>query len=134
MAFIEWSEQYSVSIPKIDEQHKKLLDLVNKLHGAMASGQGKDALGTILEELIQYTDYHFKTEEAAFSRYGYSEAEVHKEQHQNLLNTANDLQKKYQKGTMLISVETLNFLVEWVTNHILVQDKQYVSLLKGKDI
>lgn len=132
MAFLTWNESLSVDIPKIDEQHQKLVGLVNSLHDAMMAGKGRDVLGNVLSELIKYTDYHFKTEEAAFARFGYPESDKHRKQHDELVKTAVELKDKMDAGEMMVTVETLNYLSGWVTNHIKKEDKLYIPFLKGK--
>jgi hemerythrin-like metal-binding protein len=134
MAFLTWTDNLSVEIPKIDEQHKKLVELVNTLHDAMRAGHGKDILGKVLAELIDYTGYHFKTEEEAFARFGYPQADEHKKQHDALVKTALDLKGKMDSGEMMVTVETLNYLSGWVTNHIMKEDKLYTPFLKGKPV
>ena len=63
MALIDWSESMSVGIPGIDEQHKKLVQMINELHEAMKARKAADVMGKILDELIRYTTTHFGFEE-----------------------------------------------------------------------
>ena len=130
MPFLTWNDSLSVEIPVIDEQHRKLVDMVNTLHDAMREGRGKAVLGTILSELIDYTGYHFKTEEEAFARFGYPEAAGHKKQHDELVKTALDLKRRVDSGELMVTVETLNYLSGWVTNHIMKEDRKYIPYLK----
>ena len=70
MPLIAWDQGFSVGVGSIDEQHKKLIGLLNDLHDAMRFGKGRDVLGKVLAELIDYTAYHFRTEEGLFAKYG----------------------------------------------------------------
>jgi len=134
MAFFDWSDELATGIPKIDEQHRKLIELVNGLHDALSKGKSREVLGDLLKALADYTDYHFKTEERAFGRYGYANAAAHKESHDALIGQLQDLMAKHGKGSLAVGVETLNFLIGWVKNHIMKEDRLYIECLKDKSI
>jgi hemerythrin len=134
MLLIEWSEKLETGIGKIDEQHKKLVDRVNELNEAMRKGRGKEVVAPILDELKRYTDYHFGTEERAFEEYRYPQREAHKRQHADLVAKLDDLIAKNKSNTFMISVDVLDFLKAWLSNHILKEDMEYVPHLKGKEI
>ena len=79
MALITWDDKkYSVSVPSIDIQHKKLVDLINKLHNGMMTGTAKSLIKEIITELVDYTKTHFKYEEELLIKCGYDEFEQHK--------------------------------------------------------
>ncbi|MFP4363475.1 MAG: bacteriohemerythrin [Spirochaetia bacterium] len=134
MAFIEWTDDLSVGIQVFDNQHKKLIEQVNKMYDAMKAGKGRSVLGEVLDELISYTDSHFKTEEEFFERYGYPDAGLHSGQHKQLMEKVYELQDKYAGGNTLISVELLEFLRNWVENHIQSTDKQYTEFFHEKGV
>lgn len=133
MALMTWSEKFSVNIKEIDGQHMKLFDLVNNLHDAMKSGKGKDALGKVLSELVDYTVYHFGTEEKLFQKYGYPEYSQHKREHDNLSKKAKELNEKLTAEN-IITIEVMNFLKDWLNSHILSTDKKYSSFLNSKGV
>lgn len=134
MAFFDWNDELATGIQKIDEQHRKLIELVNGLHEALSRGKSRDVLGGLLKALADYTDYHFKTEERAFARYGYAEAAAHKKSHDDLIGQLQELMAKHEKGSLAVGAETLNFLVGWVKNHIMKEDRLYIECLRGKEI
>jgi len=134
MAFYDWNSELATDITKIDEQHKKLISIVNELHDALGKGKSKEVIGKLLNELAAYTDYHFKTEERAFDKYGYENADIHKKSHNDLIKQLSDLIRKYETGSLAVGAETLNFLINWVKNHIMKEDRLYVPLLKNKEI
>jgi len=134
MAYFDWNEKLSTSIPVIDNQHKELISFVNKLHEAMLMKKAKEVVGEILKGLKEYTKYHFSTEEKAFHKYGYSEMENHIKEHANLITEVEKLESDYLNGKIAISVNVFEFLTKWVTNHIMKEDMKYVSLLKDKII
>jgi len=134
MAIIQWNENLSVGIDVFDRQHKKLIDLINQLNDAMSVGKGKDVLGKILTELINYTQYHFSAEEKLFGQYAYPEAQAHIREHVNLTQKATDLKKAFDSGKTIISVQTMDFLKDWLNNHILKTDKKYGPFLNSKGV
>ena len=134
MAFIDWSDQLSVEIRQIDDQHKKLIAIVNTLFDAMSQGKAKEVMGKVFTELVQYTKTHFQTEERLMQQYAYPDFAAHKKEHDDLTKTAMDLQEKFNKGALTLSIETSKFLKDWLTKHILGSDKKYSPFLKSKGV
>lgn len=132
--FIEWSDVFKVNINKIDEQHKELFRLVNGLYEAWKGKKSRDTIGNLLNGLINYTATHFKTEEDYFQQYGYPETATHIEAHKALVKQALDLKDKFEKGELTIDIETMNFLKNWLNNHILKIDKKYSHYLNSKGV
>lgn len=116
-------------MPELDEQHKKLIEMINDLHEAMRAGKGNAAMGTILDGLISYTGYHFTAEEGMMKAAGYKDLEAHKKVHDSFTNKVADLQENFDAGKTTLSVETMKFLSGWPTSHIKGTDKQYMSIL-----
>jgi hemerythrin len=134
MAFIDWSDKLATGIPSIDDQHKRLIGIVNELHGAMRKGKGRELIQKTLKELLGYTDYHFANEERAFDAYGYPSAAEHKKQHSLLIKQLGEQYVKLQRNEISLTVSTLEFLSNWVSNHIMLEDMKYVPFLKDKHI
>ena len=133
---MEWSPRLSVKVKKFDDQHKKLVDLVNQLHDAMKAGQGNAALGTTLQSLISYTATHFKDEEQMMQANGYPELAKHKAEHEKLVTQVLDLQKKFQEqaGGGILTMTVMSFLKDWLVNHIQGVDQKYGVFLNAKGI
>jgi len=134
MALITWNENFSINITEIDSQHKKLIELINELHEAMKVAKGKDVMGNILSELVNYTVYHFGTEEKLFQKHGYPEYATHKKRHDDLTKQVKDTADKFNKGGNIITVEVMSFLKDWLQNHILTVDKRYAPFLSSKGV
>ncbi len=132
MPIMDWSESLRVGIDVIDEQHAKLVKLVNQLYDAMVAGKGKLVLGTVLTELIEYTVYHFNTEEELFKRHGYPDAVNHIREHNDLARTAKELKIAYESNKATVTFDTMKFLKDWLVNHIMKSDKAYAPFLKSK--
>jgi len=131
---LRWTPAFSVEVEVFDRHHKRLIEIINRLYRNMEEGKAASVMQTTLGELIDYTDYHFSAEEKAFKTYGYPDAAEHREQHRSLLATARELQKDYLAGRAVLSDEVLDFLQDWVMNHILKSDTGYASFLKGKAV
>ncbi|HQJ76422.1 MAG TPA: bacteriohemerythrin [Bacteroidota bacterium] len=125
MGTITWNDSLSVKVLAIDQQHKKLVDMINELSDAMRSGKGRDVLSKIISGLILYTGTHFKTEEKYFDQFGYPEAEIHKKEHEAFVLKVLEFKKGFEKGDLNLTVEIMDFLSDWLQNHIKGSDKKY---------
>lgn len=132
MALITWNDSYSVQVKQFDEQHKKLIDMVNELHESMKVGKGKETLEKILKGLVQYTEMHFSSEERMMKQLNYPEYEKHKKEHNQLVLQVMDIQKKYHDGTAVLTQAVMNFLKDWLRNHIQGEDKGYGPFFNSK--
>ena len=134
MAMLVWTPKYSVNIREIDQQHQRLFTLLNELYDAMQEGRGRKIVGNVLDRLIDYTAYHFDTEEALFREHGYAEAPVHRAEHTALTQRAKTLKRRFDAGEVQVTSETLRFLGEWLNGHIMGSDMKYVAFLNGKGV
>jgi len=134
MALITWGPMLFVGVKEIDEQHKKLVELVNQLNDAMHGGQGKQALAPVLNELIRYTQYHFGTEERLMAAHPYEASPAHKEEHRKFVTDVSAFKAKFDSGNAMISTEIMNFLRDWLSKHILQTDKKFAKSLNAAGV
>lgn len=134
MALIEWNTQLTLGINSIDTQHKLLVKYINDLHDAMLDGKGNDILGGILKSLVDYTVRHFDYEENLLAKHGYPDTPAHKEEHVKLCDTVLAFKEKFDAGEATVSADIMDFLKDWLMNHILKTDKQYVSFLNENGV
>lgn len=125
-----WSDSFSVGIKVFDDDHKVLINLINKINRAMLEGKGKAVLNETLGELISYTKYHFEREEKMMEKANYSDYVSHKKIHNDLIEQVLQIKSDLDKGKKEISYELLDFLKEWIINHIQGNDKKYTKELK----
>lgn len=130
MAYFALTDDLKVGNSFIDSDHQKLVNLVNKLHEAMAQGHGKEVLGDILGDLIKYTREHFKREEEHMQRIAYAGYTAHKQEHDKLLREVVELQNKFTAGNGMMSVQVSTFLRNWLVNHIMKVDKDLASAIR----
>lgn len=130
---IEWSRSYSVGVRQMDAEHQRLIDIINNLYAAMRSGRSKDAIGTILDELVDYTKTHFAHEERLMQESSYAGFDEQKRSHEALIAQVVEIQGKYRAGTAL-GQEVMTFLKNWLVNHIQGLDKRYGPVMNKKGI
>ncbi len=133
MSLITWNDSYSVGIQSIDKQHEQLIHIVNKLFDAMSAGQGATITTQLLVELIQYTKTHFSVEEQYMQKHAYPHYDEHKRLHDNLIQQAGELKAKNDAGQQ-VTVEVMNFLKNWLIQHIQGADMKYSPFLKEKGV
>ncbi len=124
MAFIDWSDKLSVNIEEVDDDHKKLVGMVNRIHDELAEGADKDALADLLEELISYTSWHFRHEERLMQESAYEGLFDHKTEHENLVGQATELYEAFLDGDNEIPDKLMPFLKDWLVNHINGTDRE----------
>lgn len=127
MALITWNESFSVNVAEIDRQHQKLIGMVNDLNEAMKIGKGKEVLGKILSGLVSYTMIHFRTEEKYFDQFGFPETEHHKKEHATFIEKVSDFKNKFESRNLFLTIEVMDFLGDWLKNHIMGTDRKYSS-------
>ena len=129
MSLFEWSNDYSVGVPSIDTEHRRLVDLLNELHDCMTAGKAAEQLASILEGLVAYTTDHFRHEEELFAQHGFPDAQSHTEEHRRLVEQVLTLQGKLARHEATLTIELLRFLKNWLIKHILGADKAYGPFL-----
>jgi len=120
-----WSEHFFIGISLIDEQHQKLVDILNRLANHIAFESSKEELHTLFDELADYVNYHFKAEERIWDNYFANDDQLlgHKDDHHIFneqliaLRQAIDIKPKHE-----ILSSTLRFLTRWLVSHILESD------------
>lgn len=122
-----WKEEFSTGVPLIDEQHKKLFEIAGRTYSLINDEFVIDKYDRIIElidELKEYTVFHFKSEEEYMLSIGYRKYFSHKVEHDDFIERINNVdynqldqdQEAYLRGI-------LEFIVEWISNHILKLDK-----------
>ncbi|MEW6263187.1 MAG: bacteriohemerythrin [Thermodesulfobacteriota bacterium] len=134
MALIDWSGNLSVKVAEIDQQHQKLVAMINEIHEAMKQGRGKNVLGPIINELVNYTKTHFTTEEKYFDQFKYPQADIHKAKHKEFVKKVSEFKAGFDKGSLSLTVEVMNFLKDWLSGHIAGDDKKYGPFFNEKGL
>ncbi|BEP28003.1 bacteriohemerythrin [Helicovermis profundi] len=133
---IKWKETYSVGYELFDEQHKELIRLINKVEKLLKDKDIDedslfDNINGVFTEILDYTVYHFKSEEDVFKEKGYKNQKEHEESHKIFVENVLDLVGTFdtESETRDIAFKIYNTLVEWLIKHILGEDKLYMKEL-----
>jgi hemerythrin len=124
MAFMKWDDSLSVNVREIDLQHQKLIDMINEFYKHVGKDSG-EAFRTLLDSLVEYTQYHFTTEEKYFQRFAYPATGSHIKMHKEFTEKVLDVRNRLAHGKFVVSLEITTFLKEWLTHHIKETDKAY---------
>lgn len=133
MALFEWSKEYELDIPQIDQQHRELVNMINTLYDSIKEGRSAEAVGLTLNRLLQYVEVHFDTEERAMQDINYPDFEDHQYTHEYLREKVLELKKEQLQGREIATFELLNFLVDWLKNHIANVDMAFGQYLHQQD-
>jgi hemerythrin-like metal-binding protein len=139
---ISWVPALSVGIPSIDAQHRVLLAYINQLATTVDLPKDDSALGKMLKAslsqalkgMADYTRIHFAFEERLFKLHGYEHTDEHEHSHRHFEAQLKYFQKRFEAGDDRLAREVLDFLVDWLKHHILVDDKAYAPLFARKGV
>jgi hemerythrin len=125
MAYLQWTENLSVGIPRMDEHHMKLVELINQVFDAM-SGDATTAVDSVLADLLDYTRYHFAEEEKLLAACSYPDLEEHQAVHRSMVKEVLDMRSRHLTDPASVTAsETLDFLSKWLMRHIIGKDLRY---------
>jgi methyl-accepting chemotaxis protein len=130
--FIQWSNDYSVMVDAMDQQHKVLIALINELNQAIEVGAAKTVIGNVLIKLVDYAVNHFRQEEEYMRSINYPEYDSHIKVHKSFIQKTDELMGVFKEhGHTKITADVVVFLKDWLVNHIMKMDKKYGLKTKG---
>lgn len=130
---VDWKPAYSLGMAEIDEQHQVLFDIINAMWSNVVNRERGAAVLDTLDELERYTVTHFIAEETFMRSHGYSGFDEHKQQHDRFIERIRNERLCIEAGGP-VSLDMINFLKDWLVNHILVQDKAYAAEFETKKL
>jgi len=130
---MEWNTQLDIGLPEINRQHQTLLHLINELYYLLKHNYGLSSIKRVVQGLIDYTANHFAYEETLFEQIGYEQTKDHIEKHQHLVKQVLEFQRRVEKGED-IGDELMEFLKNWLRQHIMGEDKAYVEAFKNNNL
>ena len=133
-SFVSWDPGYSVGIQGIDEEHQKLLTLINNLQTAVLYPTGESFERQALSELVDYTKYHFEREEKLMRENDYPDFEPHKRQHEEMIAKVSEYLSAYERDREATIDDLTAYLKSWLINHIAGTDQKYSSFLRDKGV
>ncbi len=121
---MQWKSQYSTGVSQIDIEHRNLVNMITKLQNSLDEGLITHETGIVLKELVDYTKYHFTSEENFMQQIKFPEYEKHKELHVDLTNQIIEILQNLKKGQRITSIDLIDFLKDWLQKHIIDEDKK----------
>ncbi len=127
LKMIEWNEKYSVSVSEIDEEHKKLIEIINNVIVARQHSNNPEEVLEILRKMTRFALDHFKTEETYMIKFGYPDYESHKKEHHDFSMKTVGYCDSVIRGDYEITDDMLEYLKQWLVHHIQEIDKKYTD-------
>lgn len=128
-----WDDSMSVGVAAMDEDHRILLGLINELQQARHDPHAEDAIGTYIDMLAQYADYHLAREEHMMAAVHYPDLDEHRDSHQELRRRCDDFLERFRRDDAALDFDELeSFLVGWWMRHIVVEDQAYKPYVVGQ--
>jgi hemerythrin-like metal-binding protein len=134
MALITWGKNLEVGIGIIDSQHRRLVDLINKLDKATEEGRGNEVVGETLNGLIDYTHTHFRTEEELLKDHDYEDLDLHLREHRIFTDQIEIYRDRLDAGSLRISSNVMGYMRGWLLTHIGSSDRAYIRTLKDAGV
>ena len=125
MPLFTWSDNYSVGNDDIDNQHKKLFDILNRLFDICVGKNNVDTVDTVMEDLVSYTDYHFKFEEQHMKDVGYKDIDTHIVEHNYFTNEIRFAKRRQVQDKSSTDNKLIEFLSNWLIQHVTDEDRKY---------
>ena len=132
MTFFTWTPQMSVGLNRLDDDHKSLIAIINRISESHESGDTNGVVQQSLTALLRYTEYHFGREEAVLRAVGYENLNHHRDEHHRFIQELQDLRADFvQMDDATQKQRLLDFLKDWLTHHILIEDMAYKERVTG---
>ncbi len=130
--FMTFTSALSVGYNAIDEQHIRWIELINAVYNSLASGSSKEKLGMVLKDLVDYTVWHFGFENKMMNTYDYPEKDSHMKLHRDFIAEIKKLEERYESGEDIMGVNVLEFLKNWLSDHIMKIDTRLGAYLESQ--
>ncbi len=122
-----------VGISFVDEQHAKLIDIMEEIRIASNSGKTRQVMAQVLHDLVEYTRTHFVDEEKLMEENGYPYLAHHKELHSLFVETVTKAVKDYLAGKSMPANTLRVLLYDWLMEHIRNEDKKMAEHIKARN-
>jgi len=122
--FYRWNNDMSVGSEELDNQHRRLIEILNEVHRAFVRNEQEET-ARVLDVLSQYMVYHFTMEEVYFEMCDYCGREEHIREHRMFRDKVEEFIRKYKSKDAMLTLEILNFLKSWIEDHLIGSDQKY---------
>ncbi len=128
MGYMTWDKRLDTGITVIDKQHRRIVDLINELHSAHEGGNGREVIGNVIRDMIDYTITHFTFEEELQAKAGYQFPKAHKRVHEIFIRKVLQYEERFKAGED-VTTEVSEMLQKWLINHIKNDDGDYAPVV-----
>jgi hemerythrin len=125
MPVVEWNNSFLTGVKQIDEQHRHLVSLLNRSYDEFVAGATVEKCRALLNDVFDYTCYHFMEEELWMSLNSYPKAGQHIKEHNLFIRRLKEIREENLQSDSTISLEIMTFLTTWIAEHILKSDLDY---------
>jgi len=132
MSFITWKDSFSVGVHSINDQHKKLVEMINNLYTEFYKGITDEFLKELITDLEKYTVYHFSYEEKFMKLYNYNDFKTHEAEHQKFVEEIKRYKDTVSVANKTAVIDLATYLKNWLLKHIMGTDKKYSKLFQEK--
>lgn len=128
MPLLRWLPEYSVNEAGLDNDHKKLFDILNTVYENVMNSLDVDCVLPLIEELSEYTKYHLSAEEQHMKEMGFQGIDAHIAEHREFTHKIEALRTRFHGNNLEVARELIILLGEWLLRHVLMEDKKYSGL------
>ena len=132
MPIIEWNDSYMLGVADFDDHHQHLFDLLRKIYADLLARVHTENVGSVLDELAEYSTYHFSAEERWMKEHSYPKLAEHIKEHERFSRRVAEMTSDYNSGKRKLTIEVMTFLNNWLTDHILQNDTDYSRYFANK--
>lgn len=134
-SLLVWTPSLAVGVREIDQQHEELFGRTREVTGLLGATAESRSLATPVDELVAFTGLHFGTEHALMRRHAFPDAELHDEQHTELLDQLRRFAANLLEGLHPPeALKAVRFLASWLTQHIAHSDRELATWLRGRGV
>lgn len=130
MSLLQWKNEYSVGIASMDDEHREMIALINSTYDKLGSDANSDQIDDCLAEIFNTISMHFALEERIMRKAGYAEFELHKNDHEELLDRLRDLMDDFYKDPATGAMQLEQSLSDWFAGHFSTFDARLHGLLE----
>ena len=134
MEQITWTEDFSVGVVRLDEQHKRLIKMINRLIAEPQTTTESEMVSDLLSDMTNYAQAHFTAEEELMRQHNYPRLEEHVAQHRAFQKKTVDFCSATVLNVGIVPETMLHYLSDWLVEHILRSDMAYKPFFREQRI
>ncbi len=127
-----WSSRYETGFKEIDDQHRRLLEKIDRFQIALYDGSSTAEVAGMIEYLSAYIEEHLETEEAILQECNFPDLKRHREHHDMFREKCSMLIKRFKTGgsDSYLAIEVEKLIISWWEEHVMKMDMAYIPFIK----